>query len=96
MMLLMVVWGLARAATHASGVGEGHVTLSPVTVRVPGVWSDLLSHRSMPGPLGVSRNTYSTFFKCFISRSYNCLVGLMVSARCVSVLMTPILCSIGC
>ena len=67
-MLLMVVWGLACAATpvflirremgsvHASDVGEGHVTLGPVTVRVPGVWSDLLSPRSLPDSLGVFGN----------------------------------------
>ncbi len=43
----------AQSALHFL---EGHVTLGPVTVRVPGVWSDLLSPRSLPGPLGVSRN----------------------------------------
>ncbi len=34
------------------------MTLGPVTVRVPGVCSDLLSPRSLSGPLGVLYNTY--------------------------------------
>ena len=54
----------------------------PCHCRVAGVWSDLLSPRSL-------------FFRCFISRYLSCGSDMMVSARCVSVLMTLILCSIG-
>ena len=77
---------------RASDVGEGHMTLGPVPVRVAGVWTDLLYTRGLPGPHPA---TLSTFFGCFISRSLSCGSDMMMSARCVSVLMTLILCSIG-
>ncbi len=62
---------------HASDVGEGHVTLGPVTVRVPG--AGLIFY--LPGAYQAHLEypaTLNTFFKCFISRSLSCGSEIMV------------------
>ena len=71
------IWALSRLRCMGESLDPW-----PCHCRVAGVWSDLLSPRSL-------------FFRCFISRYLSCGSDMMVSARCVRVLMTLILCSIG-
>ncbi len=61
------------------------MTLGPVTVRVPGVWSELFLPGASQAHLEYPA-TLSTFLKCYISHSLSCGSEMMVSARCVSVL----------
>ena len=70
------------------------MTIDPVTVRVPGCGLIFFLDGACQAHLEYTA-TLSTFFKCFIYRYLSCGSEMMVSARCVSVLMTPILCSIG-
>ena len=69
------------------------MSLDPVSVRVAGCGLVFF----LPGACQAHLEylaTLSTFFRCFTSRSLSCGSEMMVSALCVSVLMTLILCSI--